>query len=312
MTFYRTTMKIYKTAPSAVLLETRVVVDGDPGELGYLLAPQPRDPTQATGRGILRPDGRASCAQESRQLLSVHAPILPRTLPGRASPRERLGLPRLAARADAWNMSTEREPTEPRWNESAIRDTVLAWTETGSGPIAIWAYPLCSSSLTPEAVSSFNWEPVAAGGHRLIRYDARGHGRSGGQPNPADFSFENLARDLLALIDVLSPEAPVAGIGLSLGTATLLHAAVLAPDRFEKLVLTAPPTAWETRAPQSKLYASLAELVEERGGAAVESLLRDAPVPVPHQGAPGLPLPVEVDERLLPSLLRGAGDSDLP
>jgi 3-oxoadipate enol-lactonase len=209
-------------------------------------------------------------------------------------------------------MSIEGESTERRWNETAIRDTVLAWRETGSGPIAIWAHPLCSSSLTPETVGPYDWEPVAAGGHRLIRYDARGHGRSGGRPNPADFSFENLARDLLALIDVLSPEAPVAGIGMSLGTATLLHAAVLAPDRFEKLVLTAPPTAWDTRAPQNKLYRSLAELVEERGSAAAESLLRDAPVPAPHQGAPGLPLPVDVDERLLPSLLRGVGDSDLP
>jgi 3-oxoadipate enol-lactonase len=209
-------------------------------------------------------------------------------------------------------MSTEREPTTPRWNETAIRDTVLAWTETGGGPVAIWAHPLCSSSLTPEAVGPFDWEPVAVGGHRLIRYDARGHGRSAGRPHPADFSFENLARDLLALIDVLSPDAPVAGIGLSLGTATLLHAAVLAPDRFYKLVLTAPPTAWETRAAQGRIYASLAGLVEERGAAAVESLLRDAPVPAPHQGAPGLPLPVEVDERLLPSLLRGVGASDLP
>ncbi|MFE3165417.1 alpha/beta fold hydrolase [Streptomyces sp. NPDC059224] len=209
-------------------------------------------------------------------------------------------------------MNIERESTGRRWNETAIRGTVLAWTEADSGPIAVWAHPLCSSSLTPEAVGTYNWEPIAAGGRRLIRYDARGHGRSGGRPKPADFSFENLARDLLALIDVLSPQAPVAGIGMSLGAATLLHAAVLAPDRFEKLVLSAPPTAWDTRAAQKTLYASLAELVADQGPAAVHSLLRDAPVPAPRQGVPGPPLPDDVDERLLPSLLRGVGDSDLP
>jgi hypothetical protein len=63
---------------------------------------------------------------------------------------------------------------------------------------------------------------------------------------------------------------------------------------------------------QGKLYASTAELVEERGVTTLESLLRDAPVPAPHQGASGMPLPVEVNERLLPSLLRGVGASDLP
>ncbi|WP_328421383.1 alpha/beta hydrolase [Micromonospora sp. NBC_00389] len=209
-------------------------------------------------------------------------------------------------------MSTEREPNASGWNETAIRDTVLGWTESGSGPVAIWAHPLCSSGLAPETVGPFDWEPVARAGHRLIRYDARGHGRSAGRPDPADFTFQNLGRDLLALIDELSPQAPVAGIGMSMGTATLLHAAVLAPDRFDRLVLTAAPTAWETRAPQGRAYTTLAELVEQRGAGAVETLLRDAPVPAPHQGASGLPLPVEVDERLLPSLLRGVGASDLP
>jgi pimeloyl-ACP methyl ester carboxylesterase len=134
-------------------------------------------------------------------------------------------------------MSIEREPAGPRWNQTAVRDTVLAWTQTGSGPTVIWAHPLCSSSWAPESVGPFGWEPVAAGGHRLIRYDARGHGRSAGRPNPTDFSYENLARDLLALIDVLSPREPVAGIGMSQGTATL--------------VSTAPGTAWETRAPRA-------------------------------------------------------------
>ena len=209
-------------------------------------------------------------------------------------------------------MSTEPEVTRSPWNATAVRGTDLAWTSRGAGPVAVWAHPLCSSALAPEAAGLVDWEPVAAAGRRLIRYDARGHGRSAGRADPGDYCFENLARDLLALIDALSPEAPVAGIGLSMGTATLLHAALLAPGRFERLVLTAPPTAWETRPAQSALYLSMAELVEERGAAALESLLREAPLPAPHQGVPGLPLPVDVDGRLLPSLLRGAGASDLP
>lgn len=195
---------------------------------------------------------------------------------------------------------------------TAIRDTTLAWSDSGSGPTVVWAHPLTSSGLSPEAARHFDWEPVVAGGRRLVRYNARGHGRSGGKPNPEDFAFGNLARDLLALLDVLSPDAPVAGIGASLGTATLLHAAVLAPERFDRLVLTIPPTAWEGRVPQRALYESMADLVEADGAPALEALLRDAPAPPARLGLSGALPPIEVDESLLPALLRGVGASDLP
>ncbi|MFD9736468.1 alpha/beta fold hydrolase [Umezawaea sp. NPDC059074] len=181
---------------------------------------------------------------------------------------------------------------------TAIRDTTLAWDESGDGPVAVWAHPLTSSGSAP----LFDWTPVAAD-HRLVRYDARGHGRSGSGTS-ADFTFDNLARDLLALLDVLSPDAPVSGIGASLGTATLLHAVVQAPERFDRLVLAVPPTAWEARSPQRALYESMAALVEEKGAGALEDLLRDAPAPTSHR--------IEVAEDQLPALLRGVGASDLP
>ncbi|MFI0965813.1 alpha/beta fold hydrolase [Streptomyces sp. NPDC021080] len=200
----------------------------------------------------------------------------------------------------------------PDRSETAVPGARLAWNRTGGGPAAVWAHPLCSSSLTPESSGAFDWSPVAAAGRSLVRYDARGHGRSTGAPTPEDFRFPVLARDLLALLDVISPHAPVAGIGLSLGTATLLHAAVLAPHRFDRLVLTAPPTAWETRPQQAAAYTQLADLVEEHGASVIDTALAAAPVPAPYRDAPGFPFPVEVDEHLLPSVLRGAAASDLP
>jgi len=39
-----------------------------------------------------------------------------------------------------------------------------------------------------------------------------------------------------------------------MGTGTVLHAVVKAPGRFERLVLTAPPTTWEARAAQAEIY----------------------------------------------------------
>ncbi|MGW1535518.1 alpha/beta fold hydrolase [Streptomyces aureus] len=214
-------------------------------------------------------------------------------------------------RPTGWDETTTPD-SRPAWNEADVPGARLAWTRTGSGPAAVWAHPLCSSSLTPESFGAFDWTPVAAAGRQLVRYDARGHGRSTGQPVPDDFRFPRLARDLLTLLDVVSPDAPVAGIGLSLGTATLLHAAVMAPHRFDRLVLTAPPTAWESRPQQAAAYEQLADLVEEHGAGVIDTALAAAPVPDPYRGAPGFPFPIEADADLLPAILRGAAASDLP
>ncbi|MFD8739468.1 alpha/beta fold hydrolase [Streptomyces sp. NPDC059618] len=210
------------------------------------------------------------------------------------------------------SLKTDTPDARP-WHETVVPGARLAWTETGGdGPAAVWAHPLYGSSGTSESSGAFDWDPVAAAGRRLVRYDARGHGRSTGRPAPEDFRLPNLAQDLLALLDVISPEAPVAGIGLSLGTATLLHAAVTAPHRFDRLVLTAPPTAWETRPQQAAAYNQLADLVDAYGRTAVDTALAAAPVPAPYQGAPGFSFPVDVEDHLLAPILRGVGASDLP
>lgn len=38
-------------------------------------------------------------------------------------------------------------------------------------------------------------------GHRVVLYDARGHGRSSPAPDPADYGYEALTADLLAVLD---------------------------------------------------------------------------------------------------------------
>lgn len=146
-------------------------------------------------------------------------------------------------------------------------------------------------------------------GTRLLRYDARGHGRSTGRQVPDDYRWSNLADDLLLLLDHYFPNEQVYGVGPSMGTATLLHAAVKDPARFRGLTLMVPPTAWETRIAKAAEYRRVATLIEDDGLEAFVAAGRDAPPPpaaVPHQTAP------DVDESILPSLFRGAGLSDLP
>ena len=95
-----------------------------------------------------------------------------------------------------------------------------------------------------------------------------------------------------------------------MGTATLLHAVLLAPDRFDRLVLTCPPTAWASRAAQAGVYRAGALFVERNGKEAFVRGMRAQPRPPVLAEAPVGP--VDIDEALLPSVMRGAASSDLP
>ena len=147
-------------------------------------------------------------------------------------------------------------------------------------------------------------------GTRLLRYDARGHGRSSGRPVPEDYRWPVLAEDLLRLLDAWFPGEQVHGVGPSMGTGTMLHAAVLDPGRFVGLTLVVPPTAWATRTAKAADYERAAAVVETQGMAAFVEAGRLAPRPPATVHTPDT-LP-EVSEALLPALLRGAALSDLP
>ncbi|MFD9826064.1 alpha/beta fold hydrolase [Tsukamurella tyrosinosolvens] len=147
-------------------------------------------------------------------------------------------------------------------------------------------------------------------GTRLLRYDARGHGASTGRAVPDDYRWPNLADDLLRLLDHWFPGERVHGVGPSMGTGTLLHAAVREPERFSGLTLMVPPTAWATRVAKAAEYRAAATTIEERG---LEAFLAvgegAAPPPATVEHPPTRP---DVPASLLPSLFRGAAASDLP
>ncbi len=147
-------------------------------------------------------------------------------------------------------------------------------------------------------------------GTRLLRYDARGHGRSTGRQIPEDYRWPNLADDLLRLLDEWFPGERVHGVGPSMGAGTLLHAAAREPDRFSGLTLMVPATAWETRPAQAELYRAAATLIESRGVAAFLTASRLAPRPPATVASPET-VP-DVADDLLPALFRGAALSDLP
>ncbi|MFE6734870.1 alpha/beta fold hydrolase [Microbacterium sp. NPDC057650] len=188
---------------------------------------------------------------------------------------------------------------------------LLAFDVHGEGPVVIVAHGLTMSRAADREQGLTPWERLAKQGFQVISYDARGHGETAGRAEPDDYRWDNLATDLLALADAISPDAPVHAIGSSMGTATILHALVRRPERFRSVALTAPPTAWETRQLQQRAYAATA--------AAAETMTLDdfvaasAAAPVPEIFAERWnPGPPSIDMAVLPSVFRGAGASDLP
>jgi len=81
------------------------------------------------------------------------------------------------------------------------------------------------------------WDPQAAGFRkrfRVLRYDTRGHGQS--SVTPGSYLIEQLAKDVIALLDALDLGC-VHFCGLSMGGMIGMWLGINAPERLSKLVL---------------------------------------------------------------------------
>ncbi len=76
-------------------------------------------------------------------------------------------------------------------------------------------------------------------GHRVVAYDARGHGRSSPATVPESYTYDDLGRDLEAVLDAREIERAVLA-GASMGAHTLLWLALHAPDRVAGMVVITP------------------------------------------------------------------------
>ena len=192
-----------------------------------------------------------------------------------------------------------------------VRGVDIAIRDEGAGLPFFWGHGLVSSMEEEDRFVVMNF-PRLAREHRVIRWDARGHGLSGGAPVPDDYRWDNLGRDLIALADELGVDRFVAG-GVSMGAATALHAAIQAPRRVMGLVLMLAPTAYDTREEQADLYRAGAVLIERLGLEAYLEQLRSLPAPeiLADFSDRFSPVP-RVSGELMPSVLRGAASSDLP
>ena len=177
----------------------------------------------------------------------------------------------------------------------------------------MWAHGLTSSIAAERDGGLFQWEGAAPDAD-VVRYDARGHGRSPAGSSPADYEWPTLAEDFLAVADSSGVSSMVAG-GASMGCATVLYAALAAPERVDALVLAIPPTAGETRAAQREVYEKSAGFVAARGIDAYVEASRTLPANPPWSAARRdvrLRHVSAMDPDVLATILRGAAASDLP
>jgi pimeloyl-ACP methyl ester carboxylesterase len=89
-------------------------------------------------------------------------------------------------------------------------------------------------------------------GHRVIAYDARGHGTSSPATDPSAYGYDELGRDLEAVLDALGVDRAVLA-GASMGAHTLLAFALQRPDRVGGLVVITPAYDPETNDDPTRL-----------------------------------------------------------
>ncbi|HEY5886596.1 MAG TPA: alpha/beta fold hydrolase [Acidimicrobiales bacterium] len=197
-----------------------------------------------------------------------------------------------------------------------VRGVDLAVEDTGTGTPVLWGHGL-TSSMAAEAAMGLGVVDLPEVRYRVVRYDARGHGDSGGTTDPDDYAYPSLAADELGLADALGIDRFVVG-GMSMGSATALHTAVAAPDRVLALVLGIPPTAWEGRQARGAAYRDRGRIIEEEGLEAFIELamaepLADIFAPFAELVTEGIRARYEsYDPEILAPLLTGVGGSDLP
>ena len=104
-------------------------------------------------------------------------------------------------------------------------------------------------------------------GHRVVAYDARGHGASSSAPSPEAYSYEDLAGDLLAVLDDRGIDRALLA-GASMGAHTLVRFALDHGDRVAGIVVVTPafdPTDTQDEERRLARWDALADGLREGG-----------------------------------------------
>ncbi len=154
-----------------------------------------------------------------------------------------------------------------------VNGTSLRYELTGSGKSTLVLVHEMGGTLE-------SWDqvlPALNNTRRVLRYDTRGAGQS--EKIQSTVTFDNMADDIAALLDVLGISGKVALAGTAVGAAIALHFAVRHSNRAGALVMSSPATGVPSDRRQATLdRAAAAEALGMRG--LVEASLANSYPPV--------------------------------
>ena len=108
----------------------------------------------------------------------------------------------------------------------------------GTGVPFLWGHGLTMNMQVEDKIGVFDWSKISEVVN-LVRYDARGHGKSEATYSSDDYNWRSLGRDMIELANKMGFAQFVAG-GQSMGCATALFSAFLEPERIRGLVWLPP------------------------------------------------------------------------
>jgi pimeloyl-ACP methyl ester carboxylesterase len=125
---------------------------------------------------------------------------------------------------DAVSNETEEKPAVRRVRGDGVE---LAVYERGQGPTILLVHGYPDTHAVWDAVA----ERLAARFH-VVTYDVRGAGASSRPAGPEAYRFEHLVADMRAVLDAVSPGAPVHLAGHDWGSIQSWEAVCAMPERF--------------------------------------------------------------------------------
>ncbi len=111
----------------------------------------------------------------------------------------------------------------------------LSGDDSGEGPPVVLLHGLTATRRYVVMGSN----ALERSGHRVIKYDARGHGHSSPAPTTGAYTYDLLGEDAVAVLDARGVERAVFA-GASMGAHTLLNVALRHPQRVAGTVVITP------------------------------------------------------------------------
>jgi 3-oxoadipate enol-lactonase len=137
----------------------------------------------------------------------------------------------------------------------------IHFESTGDGDLIV----LCHGITASRRYVLHGSRALQRAGHRVVTYDARGHGESAPAPEGEGYGYPYLVRDLDMVVAAEASGSPFVLGGHSMGAHTAVAYALKYPERVQGLVVIGPVYTGEIREDSLPYWDGLADALERDG-----------------------------------------------